>query len=153
MGTKSELDVFLNPRSVAIIGATERPGSWGSFIMQGLLSRSYSGKIYPVNRQADQIYGIPAFKNVKEIKEPIDLAVLTIPEHSVEDAITDCGQKRIKGVTIITAGFGEAVEGGRAREKALARLARSYGMRLLGPNVSGTFNLHAEFNASASPAN
>jgi acyl-CoA synthetase (NDP forming) len=153
METNFELDVFLNPKSVAVVGATERPGSWGSFIMQGLLSRSYSGKIYPVNRQADEICGIPAFRNVKEIKEPIDLAVLTIPENSVEKTIKECGEKQIKGVTIITAGFGEAAESGKDREKALARLAHSYGMRLLGPNVSGTFNLHAEFNASASPVN
>jgi acetate---CoA ligase (ADP-forming) subunit alpha len=151
MGIKSELEVFLNPGSVAVIGATERPGSWGSFIMQGLLARKYPGKIYPVNRQAKQIYGMPAFKDVGEIKDSIDLAVLTIPEHSVEEAITACGRKGIKGVAIITAGFGEAFENGKVREDALARLARSYGMRLLGPNVSGTFNLHADFNASSAP--
>ncbi len=152
MGTKSDLDVFLNPRSVAVIGATERPGSWGSFIMQGLLSRNYPGKIYPVNSRVNQIYGITAYKDLKEIKEPIDLAILTIPEQSVERAIEDCGQRQVKGVTIVTAGFGEAFESGKGREKALARLAHSCGMRLLGPNVSGTFNLHAEFNGSASPA-
>ncbi len=151
MDFQSELDVFLNPRSVAIIGATERPGSWGSFIVQGLLARNYPGKIYPVNRQANQIYGMPAFKAVGEIKDSIDLAVLTIPEDSVEEVITACGRKGIKGAVIITAGFGEAFEDGTAREKALARLARSYGMRLLGPNVSGTFNLHADFNASSAP--
>jgi acyl-CoA synthetase (NDP forming) len=152
METKSDLDVFLNPGSVAVIGATERPGSWGSFIMQGLLSRKYSGKIYPVNSNAHQVYGIAAYRDVEEIEEPIDLAIITIPEHSIEKAIRDCGQKQIKGVTIITAGFGEALESGKDRETALARLARSYGMRILGPNVSGTFNLHAEFNGSASPA-
>jgi acetate---CoA ligase (ADP-forming) subunit alpha len=152
MGTESDLDVFLNPRSVAVIGATERPGSWGSFIMQGLLSRKYSGKIYPINPHVHQVYGIAAHRHVKETEEPIDLAIITIPEDSIEKAIMDCGQKQIKGVTIITAGFGEAVENGKDREKTLARLARSYGMRILGPNVSGTFNLHAEFNGSASPA-
>jgi acetyl-CoA synthetase (ADP-forming) len=152
MGTRSDLDVFLNPKSVAVIGATERPGSWGSFIMQGLLSRNYPGKIYPVNSRVNQVYGIAATKDLKEIKEPIDLVILTIPEQSVEKAIADCGQRRVKGVIIVTAGFGEAFESGKGREEALARLARSYGIRLLGPNVSGTFNLHADFNGSASPA-
>jgi acetyl-CoA synthetase (ADP-forming) len=152
MRTESDLDVFLNPKSVAVIGATERPGSWGSFIMEGLLSKNYPGKIYPVNSHGKQVYGIEAYKELKEIEEPVDLAILTIPEQSVEKAIADCGQKHVKGVTIITAGFGEAVEGGKRRETALARLARSYGMRLLGPNVSGTFNLHTGFNGSASPA-
>ena len=152
MGTKSELDVFLNADSVAIIGATERPGSWGSFIMQGLQSTDYSGKIYPVNQNADHVFGIPAFKDVKEIKGPISLAIITIPSDSLEKTIRDCGQKQVKGATIITAGYGEASPEGKAREEALARIAQSYGMRLLGPNVSGTFNLHAQFNASASPA-
>jgi acyl-CoA synthetase (NDP forming) len=152
MATKPDLDVFLNPKSVAVIGATERPGSWGSFIMQGLLSRNYPGEIYPVNSRVDQVYGIGAYRDLKEIKEPIDLAILTIPEQSVEKAIADCGQRQVKGVTIITAGFGEAFESGKDRETALARLARSYGMHLLGPNVSGTFNLYAEFNGSASPS-
>jgi acetyl-CoA synthetase (ADP-forming) len=150
METRPDLEVFLNPKSVAVIGATERPGSWGSFIMQGLISRHYPGKIYPVNSHVNQVYGIAAYKELKEIEAPIDLAVLTIPEQSVEKAIMDCGQRRVKGVVIITAGFSEAFESGKSRETALARLARAYGMRLLGPNVSGTFNLHAGFNGSAS---
>jgi acetyl-CoA synthetase (ADP-forming) len=152
MEANCDLNVFLNPKSVAVIGATERPGSWGSFIMQGLLSWSYSGKIYPINRNAKRIYGIPAFEDVKEVNGPVDLAILTIPERSLEKAIVDCGQKEIKGVVIVTAGFGEASERGKVREKALAHLAGTYGMRLLGPNVSGTFNLHEGFNGSASPA-
>jgi acyl-CoA synthetase (NDP forming) len=152
MAVKSDLVVFLNPKSVAVIGATERPGSWGSFIMQGLLSRRYPGKIYPINQHADQIYGIPAFRDVLQVAEPIDLAILAIPEQSVEKVIAACGQKRIKGLTIITAGYGEISESGKDREKALARLARSFGIRLLGPNVSGTMNLHAGFNASSAPA-
>jgi len=152
MAVKNELNVFLNPKSVAVIGATERPGSWGSFIMQGLLSRPYPGKIFPINRNADRICGIPAFSDVAKVDEPIDLAVLTIPEHSVEKTIEACGRKKVKGLTIVTAGFGETSEIGKDREKAIASLARSFGLRLLGPNVSGTFNLHAEFIASSSPA-
>lgn len=146
-----QLKVFLSPKSVAVIGATERPGSWGSFIMQGLLSRSYPGQIYPVNQQAGSVYGLRAYKSIEEIPESAELAIFTIPEVSVEETITACGQKGVRGITIVTAGFGEAVAEGKKREADLVRLARSYGMRLLGPNVSGTFNLHAEFNGSAAP--
>jgi len=146
-----QLDVFLKPGSVAVIGATERPGSWGSFIMEGLLSRPYPGKIYPVNRQADRVYDLPAFRSVEDIHGPVDLAIFTIPEVSVTQAVESCGRKGVKGITIITAGYGEAVDGGKDMEKALVRLARSYGIRLLGPNVSGTFDLNAEFNGAASP--
>lgn len=152
MGAKSDLHAFLTPQSVAVVGATERPGAWGSFIMRGLLSLSYPGKIYPVNRQADQVFGVPAYKAIGEIKGPVELAVLAIPEEFVEEAIMACGQKRVKGITMITAGFGETSESGRERQERLAGLARSYGIRLLGPNVSGSFNLYAGFNASPRPA-
>ena len=148
----SELDVFLQPRSVAVIGATERPGSWGSFMMEGLLSFHYPGAIYPVNHHSSTVYGLRAYPDIGSIPGPVDLAVLTIPEGSVEQAVQDCGAKGVKGITIITAGFGEAVEGGRAREEAIAKLARSHGIRVIGPNVSGTFNLHARFNPSPSSA-
>lgn len=148
---ESELNVFIEPKSVAVIGASERPGSWGSFIMEGLLAWHYPGNLYPVNRHSSTVYGLRAYPDLGSIPYPVELAVLTIPEDSVEAAVQECGAKGVKGITIITAGFGEAVEGGRTREESIARLAHAHGMRILGPNVSGTFNLHARFNASASP--
>jgi len=151
MAVENPLDAFLKPQAVAVIGATERPGAWGSFIMEGLLSRNYPGRIYPINRNAEQVYGIPAYKDIMDVNGPIDLAVLTIPEKFAAEAIELCGRKGVKGVTIITADFGEAYAEGKKKEKALVDLARRYGMRILGPNISGTFNLHAEFNASGGP--
>ncbi len=151
MITGTELDVFLKPKSVAVVGATERPGSWGSFIMEGLLSRAYSGKIYPVNRKVDHVYGITAYSEVGALPDSPDLAILTIPAEAVRHVIEACGRKGVKGITIISAGYGEAVDNGKEREQELVTLAHSYGMRLLGPNVSGTFDLEAEFNGSASP--
>jgi acetyltransferase len=147
-----ELEVFLNPASVAVVGATERPGAWGSFIMGGLRSLNYPGKIYPVNRHANRVFGLKSYKDLRDVEGPVDLAVLAIPEEFVKETIEACCQKRVKGITIITAGFGETSERGRRKQEALADLARSNGIRLLGPNVSGTFNLHAGFNASATSA-
>jgi acetyltransferase len=121
-------------------------------MMEGLLSFHYPGAIYPVNHHSSTVYGLRAYPDIGSIPGPVDLAVLTIPEGSVEQAVQDCGAKGVKGITIITAGFGEAVEGGRAREEAIAKLARSHGIRVIGPNVSGTFNLHARFNPSPSSA-
>jgi acetyltransferase len=153
MTARSDLDPFMRPRSVAVIGATERPGSWGSFIMGGLLAFPFKGKIFPVNPNADEIFGLKAYGDVRNIPDPVDLAVLTIPENMVEEALRACGQKGVRGVSIVTAGFGETQgQEGRIREEAMASLARKYNMRLLGPNISGTFNLHEGFNASASPA-
>ena len=145
----TELDAFLQPRSVAVIGATERPGSWGSFIMEGLLSYHYDvGKIYPVNHHSSTVYGIRSYPDVKSVPDFIELAVITVPEGSVEPVVQDCCEKGVRGITIVTSGFGEAIQGGRAREETIAKLARDHGARVLGPNVSGTFNLHAGFNAS-----
>jgi acetyltransferase len=147
-----DIDVFLNPKSVAVIGASERPGSWGSFIMRGLVSAKFPGQIYPVNSRAGAVLGIPAFKSMAEIKDPVDLAVCAIPDKFVEETIAACGQKGVKGITIITAGFAETSDQGRQQQTSLAALARSYGIRIIGPNVSGTFNLVAGFNASSIPA-
>ena len=152
MASEYDLNVFLNPKSVAVIGATERPGSWGSFIMGGLQSRNFPGAIYPVNRRSDKVFGIPAYKSVEEIGGPVDLAVFAIPENYVEDEIKACGQKQVKGITMITAGFGEVSNAGQKKQAYFADLAHSFGIRILGPNVSGTFNLHADFNASSTPA-
>ena len=120
--------------------------------MGGLLSLHYPGTIYPVNTKSNRIFGIRAYKQITDIEGPVDLAVLAIPEDSVEEALKTCCRKRVKGITIITAGFGETSERGRKKQEALAGLARSNGIRILGPNVSGTFNLRAGFNASSTPA-
>jgi acetyltransferase len=147
---KSDLSVFLNPKSVAVIGATERAGSWGSTIMQALLSRPYSGRIYPVNRRAREVYGMAAHGNVEEIQGNVDLAIIITPEQSVEETVRACGRKQVRGVAIVTAGFGEVSPKGSDNENHLAEVGRSSGMRLLGPNVSGVYNLHAHFNAAGS---
>lgn len=149
MARFSDLNVFLNPKSVAVIGASERPGAWGRFIMEGLRSLNYPGIIYPVNRQARRIFDLPGFSDIRDIEGPVDLAVISVPEGSLEETIRACGEKRVKGITIITAGFAETSEKGRQFQERLTRLARSMNIRLLGPNVSGSFNLHAGFNASS----
>ena len=148
METKSYQEVFLNPTSVAVVGATEREGAWGSFIMEGLLSLNYPGKIYPINRHADRVFDIRAYKNLGEVEGPVDLVVLAIPKESLEKTIELCCRKKVKGITIITAEFGETSEHGKKEQEALAYLANTNGIRLLGPNVSGTFNLHAGLDAS-----
>ena len=111
-----ELNPFLQPESVAVIGATERPGSWGAGIMETLLDSKYPGGIFPVNRHADRVFGLPTYPHVSSIPGSVDLAILIIPEDSVEEAIHACGKKGVKGITIITAGFGEATDVGRGRE-------------------------------------
>lgn len=145
---REELDVFSQPESVAIIGATERGGAWGSLIMEALLNRPYRGKIHVVNNRAETVYGLPAYRDLREIPGPVDLAIVATPDHSVEDAIRACGQKQVRGLVLITAGYGEVSSIGSERQDRLAELARSFNMRILGPNVSGVYNLHIDFHAS-----
>jgi acyl-CoA synthetase (NDP forming) len=149
----ANLEAFLNPQSVAVVGATERPDAWGSFVMRSMLSVNFPGRIFPVNRQAETVYGIKAYHDLSDIPDPIDLAIVAVPDRYVEDAIRLCGERGVKGITIITAGFGETSEEGKERQIILPSLTGSHGTRLLGPNVSGTFNLHAGFNGSGTPAN
>jgi acyl-CoA synthetase (NDP forming) len=126
--------------------------SWGAFVMRGLCSTNFPGKIYPINRGSDRVFNLPAYQDIRDIPEPVDLAVIAIPAEHVAAAIEACGQKGVRGVTVITAGFAETYAGGVQEQARLARLARSLGMVLLGPNVSGTFNLHAGFNTTPGEA-
>jgi acyl-CoA synthetase (NDP forming) len=148
---REQIETFVNPACVAVIGATDRMGSWGNIIMQGLQHRKFPGRLYPVNHSAGTVSGIKAYPNIKAVPEEVNLAILAVPAESIPETVRECAEKGVQGITIIAAGFGEAVQGGREQELELARLARQNGMRLLGPNVSGTFNLHEGFNASASP--
>ena len=152
MRTRNGLDVFLNPQSVAVVGASDKPLSWGCFIMRGLLSVGYTGKVYPVNPNHGKVKGITAFKDLRDIEGPVDLAILIVPEHLAVEAVEACAEKGVQGITLITAGLGEASDQGRYREENIARIAASNGIRLLGPNVSGTFNLLRPFNESSCDA-
>ncbi len=148
---RKQIETFVNHGCVAVIGASDRMGSWGSIIMQGLQRWKFPGRLYPVNHSASTVWGIKAYPNIRAVPEKVDLAILAVPAESILEIIRGCAEKGVQGITIISAGFGEAVQGGREQELELARLAHQNGMRLLGPNVSGTFNLHEGFNASASP--
>lgn len=150
MSSHPELNVFLNPGSVAVIGASEKLDSWGAFVMGGLRSANYAGKIYAVNHRVDRVFDLPTYKDIRDIKGPVDLAILAIPMEYLGDIIAACSRKGVRGVTVITAGFAETYDGGGLEQGRLAQLARSGGMRLLGPNVSGTFDLHEGFNTTPS---
>jgi len=150
--SKEEARVFLWPRSVAVVGASDTPGTWGSFVMEGLMRWKFPGPIYPVNRNGGTVYGLECYKSLQDIPSRVELAVVAVPQEALEETLEGCASVGVKGMVIISAGFGEADEEGKVREENLARLARVHGIRLLGPNVSGTFNLHASFNASGSPA-
>jgi acetate---CoA ligase (ADP-forming) len=142
------LDNFFKPKSIALIGASQDASSLGYNILNNLLKYGYAGKLYPVNLKAKTILNIPCYKSVKDIKGKVDLALIVVPAAIVKQVLIECGQKKIKGVIIISAGFKEVGRDGAALEKELLMIADNYKMRILGPNCLGLINPHLNMNAS-----
>jgi len=144
------LSFFFNPESVAVIGASENTDKLGHAVLRNLIDCGYinKGEIYPINPKSTQILGIPAYQSVEDVPGPIDMAVIVIPHQYVPEALITCGRKGIKGVVIISAGFRESGIEGVERERELVRIAKEYGMRIVGPNVLGLLDTYTPLNAS-----
>jgi 4-hydroxybutyryl-CoA synthetase (ADP-forming) len=132
--------VFLSPKSIAIIGASDKEGSVGRAITSNIM-KGYKGKIFPISPTRDRVFDKPAFKTVLDVKEPIDLAVVVTKNDIVPAVLEECGKKKIKGVIVITAGFKEVNEEGRKLEQKVKDIVKKYGIKLIGPNCLGVMNL------------
>lgn len=132
--------VFLSPKSIAIIGASDKEGSVGRAITSNIM-KGYKGKIFPISPTRDTVFDRPAFKTVLDVKEPIDLAVVVTKNDIVPAVLEECGKKKIRGVIVITAGFKEVNEEGRQLEQKLKDIVKKYGIKLIGPNCLGVMNL------------
>ena len=134
------IERFVNARSVAVIGASRRPDSIGQALVRNLVLGDYTGKVYVVNPTATPVSGLPAYATVNEIPGEVDIAVVAVPADSVQDVVLDCAAKGVHGLIVISSGFAETGEEGRLRQRRLVGLARSYGLRLIGPNCLGLIN-------------
>ncbi len=134
-----DLAVLLRPKSVAVIGASERPNSVGRALFANV-KNGFTGSLYPVNPKAASILGVRCYAAVEEIPAPVDLAVVIVPAAAVATVVAACGRKGVRGVVVISAGFKECGPEGRAREEALQALAHTHHLALLGPNCLGLFN-------------
>ena len=134
------LDKIMKPKSIAVIGASTKPKTIGSEIMQRLRDYKFNGKIYPVNPKGGIIEGFQAYTSINEVPEEVDLAVIVVNAKFVLDTIDQCHKKGIKGLCIITAGFKETGKEGAELEKQLLQKVRDYGMRCVGPNCLGVLN-------------
>jgi acyl-CoA synthetase (NDP forming)/RimJ/RimL family protein N-acetyltransferase len=144
---------FFNARSIAVIGASRRQDTIGQTIVRNLVLGGYTGRVFAVNPYAQAVAGLPAYARVQDIPDSVDLAVVAVPAESVEDVVLDCAGKGVRGLIVISSGFAETGEEGRMRQRRLVGLARSYGLRLVGPNCLGVINTSPEesLNASLSP--
>jgi len=149
------LDAIFKPRSIAVIGATSRPGSIGRQILVNLFAYEFNGKIFPVNPRYEYIHSTKAYASVEDIPDAVDLAVIVVPAPAVLEAVEQCARKGVKGLVIITAGFKETGPDGAKREEAIVDIVRKHGMRLVGPNCMGVLDgtPDVRMNATFSPGN
>jgi len=128
---------FFQPRGVAVIGASREPGKLGHEILKNIIDAGYKSGIYPINPKADEILGLKCYQSVKDIPDQVDLAVLVIPAHFVSRVISDCGEKGVKAVVVISGGFREVGPEGEDLERQLVDAAKKMGVRVIGPNCQG----------------
>ena len=140
------LERILNAESVAIVGASKNETKRGYQTIRTLLDEKYEGKIYPVNPKEKSILGIKCYKNVSDIKGPVDVALVATPARSLPAVLEDCGKIGVKGAVVLAGGFGETGPDGRKLEKEMVVVARKHNIRLIGPNTSGMLNLHDKLN-------
>jgi acetyl coenzyme A synthetase (ADP forming)-like protein len=145
----ASMKAFFEPRSVAVIGANRSRGKIGSEILHNLISSGFTGTIAPVHPSADEIEGLRAYRRVIDIPGPVDLAVVAVPAAQVLDTVDDCLAKGVRGLCVISAGFGESGHEGRDREVALLAKVRAAGCRLIGPNCMGLLNTDPAFSLNA----
>ncbi len=149
---------LLTPRSVAVVGAGRAPGGVGRTVLRNLLGAGFAGRVYAVNAalpagEAAELDGVAAYPSVGAIGEPVDLAVVAVPAERVPEAVADCGEHGVRGLVVLSAGYAESGATGRERQRQLVRQARSYGMRIIGPNAFGIINTtdDVRLNASLAP--
>ncbi|WP_283138165.1 bifunctional GNAT family N-acetyltransferase/acetate--CoA ligase family protein [Rhizohabitans arisaemae] len=143
---------LLTPSSVAVVGASREPDSVGQTVLRHLLAADFTGPVYPVHREARSVAGVRAHRSVEEIDGEVDLAVLAVPAEHVLEVVEQCARKGVHGLVVVSSGFGETGEEGMARQRELVRIARSNGMRVVGPNCLGIANTAADVRLNATLA-
>ncbi len=145
---KHFLDSLFNSASIAVIGASDKANSVGMRVFYNLLNGGYEGKLYPVNTKHAVVQGQPAFASVKNIPSNVDLVVITTPAQTVPMIMSECGEKGVKAVIIISAGFSETGSAGKELEQSILQTASEYRMRIVGPNCLGIMRPHLKLNAT-----
>ncbi|MFD7283022.1 GNAT family N-acetyltransferase [Streptomyces sp. NPDC059862] len=147
---------LLAPGSIAVVGTGRTPGGVGRSVLGNIREAGFTGSLYAVNRAlpegVKELDGVPAYRSVRDIDGPVDLAVVAVPAEYVPDVVTECGEHGVQGLVVISAGYAESGPDGRDRQRALVRHARAYGMRIIGPNAFGIINTSPDVRLNASLA-
>ena len=145
-----DIEFVMNPRSIAVVGATNRPGSVGRAVFRNILSAGFHGVLYPVNPKAKSVQSVKAYPKLADIPDEVDLAVVIVPAEIVCSILEEAGQKQVKGAVVITAGFKEIGGHGVELENRLKEVTTRYGIRLVGPNCLGVINNNENIRMNAS---
>ena len=151
----TSIERLLTPSSVAVIGASRREDTIGNALLRHLRESGFTGDLYAVNTEADEseIEGVPVYPTIRDVPGTVDLAVIAVHAEDVQDVVLDCAAKGARGLVVVSSGFAEIGPEGRDRQRRLVGLARSYGLRVIGPNALGVVNTDpaVRLNASLSP--
>ena len=142
------LESFFNPKSVAIVGASQKPGKVGYEVLASMMKGGYTGKIYPVNPNAEMIEGLKCYPDLKSIGEVCELVIIIVPAAVVPSVMQQCAGVGVKSVIIITAGFREVGKEGKELEEQVIEIAKRAGIRVIGPNCLGLIVPANKLNAS-----
>jgi len=142
------LTTLFEPKSVAIIGASDRENSVGNVLFKNIVEAGYKGRLYPINPKHKTVQGVKTYKSIEEISARVELAIIATRPQTVTEIVEQCGRSGIKNVIIITSGFREAGHSGAALERKTLEIARSYGIRVLGPNCLGIIRPELGLNAT-----
>jgi len=142
------MEKFFNPKSIAVVGASEKTDKLGTVILKNVIQSGFGGKIYPINPKSREILGFKAYKKVSDIKAKVDVVCIVIPSENVLEVVKDCTKKKIQGLVIISAGFSEIGPEGKLLEQKIQIITKKHNIRILGPNCLGFINKHNSLNLS-----
>ncbi len=148
--TLNSLRYILKPRSVAVVGASNRPGAIGQLVFESMITNGFSGVVYPVTPSSNAVMSVKAYPSILDVKDEVDLAIIAVPSTQAIKVIDECGRKKVKGVIIISDGFRERGHEGATLERELREIAFGYGMRIVGPNCMGLINTDPAIRLNAS---
>ena len=146
------MHALFNPKSVAVVGASDNPSKLGFHVMKSLVNGGFKGVVIPINPGAGEIFGFKAWPSVTAVQDVIDLVVVVVPAKRVPEVFRECAVVKVRGIVLITAGFKEIDDpAGAALHEKVAAIANEAGIPVIGPNTFGMVNLMASLNASFTP--
>lgn len=151
MDSKKIMNCFMEPKSVAIIGLSRKTGPGSYNLLESMTHYGFTGKVHPVNPQAEEILGLKAYKDVRDIGEPVDLAIVSTPRHHVPPVLEACADAGIRAAIVVPQGFADADAEGKALQQQMTQIAASRGIRILGPNTLGVVNAYSGFTSGFMP--